>query len=336
MDYSGGQRVLRWVMHLYGQYCPVARAAEILADRWTVLIVRELLAEVSHFNELERGLPAHLAHASGRAPAPAGAGGRGRAAGRVPRQADRIPPDPAGRDLQRIIDDLGEWGARWAFGEPRPNELDPIVLLWWMRRRVRQERIGRRRVVIQFDFRGGPTQGYWLLIEPTDVSVCLKHPGHDIDVLVTADIMAFYRVWLGRSTLAEAMRRTRCASTGRPRTFAPSRSGSPGARWRMPCAPRCPRGRGRPPPSTSASWPGAARADRRRTLGPATIRWGRANSPRSAGSSRSIWRSACSPRRSGASGRYYAREVVEFVLPTRGGAPVSFENTASGPTGVGR
>ena len=61
--------------------------------------------------------------------------------------------------------------------------------------------------VIQFDFRGGPTQGYWLLIEPNDVSVCLKHPGHDIDVLVTADIMAFYRVWLGRSTLAEAVQR---------------------------------------------------------------------------------------------------------------------------------
>jgi DNA-binding HxlR family transcriptional regulator len=216
MDYRGVRRVLRLVMHLYGQYCPVARAAEILADRWTVLIVRELLAEVSHFNELERGLPRisrtllserlrrlEQAGVVERRVAP---GGR-RTEYRLTR---------AGRELQRIIDDLGEWGARWAFGEPRPNELDPIVLLWWMRRRVRQERIGGRRVVIQFDFRACPTQGYWLLIDPSDVSVCLKHPGHDIDLLVTADIMAFYRVWLGRSTLAEAVRRSQVRLDGRP------------------------------------------------------------------------------------------------------------------------
>jgi len=113
----------------------------------------------------------------------------------------------AGRELQPIIDLFGGWGARWAFGDPRPNELDPIVLLWWMRRRVCIEAIGRRRVVIQFDFSGGPRQSYWLLIERTDVSVCLKNPGFDIDVLVSADILAFYRVWLGRVTLSEALRR---------------------------------------------------------------------------------------------------------------------------------
>ena len=141
MDYSGGQRVLRWAMHLYGQYCPVARAAEILADRWTVLIVRELLAEVSHFNELERGLPRisrTLLAERLRRLEQAGVVER-RVASRGKRTEYRLTR--AGRELQRVIDDLGEWGARWAFGEPRPNELDPIVLLWWMRRRVRQERL---------------------------------------------------------------------------------------------------------------------------------------------------------------------------------------------------
>src|SRR5215470_11550389 len=141
-------------MHLYGQYCPVARAAEVLADRWTLLIVRELLADVGHFNELERGLPrmsrSLLAERLRRL----------QRAGVLERQAAsrgkriRYRLTPAGRDLQPIIDGLGEWGARWAFGEPRGNELDPIVLLWWMRRRVRFERIGRRRVLIQFDFWG--------------------------------------------------------------------------------------------------------------------------------------------------------------------------------------
>jgi DNA-binding HxlR family transcriptional regulator len=203
-------------MHLYGQYCPVARAAEIFADRWTVLIVRELLADVSHFNELERGLP-HMSRTllaeRLRRLERSGVVKR-RVASRGKRIEYRLTP--AGRDLQRVVDVFGEWGARWAFGEPRQSELDPIVLLWWMRRRVCMDNIPRRRVVIQFDFRGGPTQSYWLLIEPPDVSVCLKNPGFDIDVLVTADITAFYRMWLGRAALADAVRGNQVRLDGAP------------------------------------------------------------------------------------------------------------------------
>ncbi len=193
-------------MHRYGQYCPVARAAEILADRWTVLILRELLADILHFNELERGLPGisrSLLAERLRRLVQYGVLER-RSAARGKRTEYRLTL--AGRELQLMIDVLGEWGARWAFGDPRPNELDPIILLWWMRRRVRFDRIARRRLVIQFEFRGAPRRRYWLLIEPSEGSVCLQHPGFDIDVTVTADIAAFYRVWLGRSTLSEAMR----------------------------------------------------------------------------------------------------------------------------------
>lgn len=201
-------------MHQYGQYCPVARAAEILTDRWTVLIIRELLADVNHFNELERGLPRMsrtlLAERLRRLQ---------RAGVLERRGAPRGKPTEyrltaAGRELQRIIDLFGEWGARWAFGDPRPQELDPLVLLWWMRRRVCTATIGNRRLVLQFDFRGGPKQSYWLLIEPGDVSVCLKHPRFEIDVTVTADIMAFYRVWLGRVRLSEALRRQQVRLAG--------------------------------------------------------------------------------------------------------------------------
>jgi DNA-binding HxlR family transcriptional regulator len=203
-------------MHLYGQYCPVARAAEILADRWTVLIIRELLADVNHFNELERGLPrisrTLLADRLRRLER-TGVLQR-RAAARGKPTEYRLTP--AGRELQRVIDLFGEWGARWAFGDPRPNELDPIILLWWMRRRVCVDKMPRGRVVIQFDFRGGPKQSYWLLIEPSDVSVCLKHPGFDIDVIVMADILTFYRVWLGRITYFEAVRRNQVQLDGSP------------------------------------------------------------------------------------------------------------------------
>jgi DNA-binding HxlR family transcriptional regulator len=204
------------IMHLYGQYCPVARAAEILADRWTVLIIRELLADINHFNELERGLPGMsrtlLAERLRRLER-TGVLER-RASSRGKPTEYRLTA--AGRELQRIIDLFGEWGARWAFGDPRPNELDPIILLWWMRRRVSVEHIPRRRVVIEFSFRGAPRRNYWLLIEPDDISVCLKHPGFDIDVVVTADILAFYRVWLGHVTMSEALRRNQVRLDGAP------------------------------------------------------------------------------------------------------------------------
>jgi DNA-binding HxlR family transcriptional regulator len=203
-------------MHLYGQYCPIARAAEILADRWTLLIVRELLADVKHFNELERGLPhmsrTLLAERLRRLEQMRVLERRGSSRGKP----TEYRLTAAGRELQRIIDLFGEWGARWAFGPPRPNELDPIILLWWMRRRVALDRISRPRVVIQFDFRRAPQQSYWLLIEPNDVSVCLKDPGFDVDVVVTSDIMTFYQVWLGRLSVVNALRQKLVHLDGAP------------------------------------------------------------------------------------------------------------------------
>ena len=203
-------------MYRYGQYCPVARAAEILADRWTVLIVRELLADVNHFNELERGLP-HISRAllveRLKRLERTGVLER-RVLSRGKQTEYRLTA--AGRELQKLIDTLGEWGARWSFGEPRADELDPIILLWWMRRRVALHCIPQRRTVIEFDFRSARKQRYWLLLEPTDVSVCLKHPGLDVDVMVSAEIMALYRVWLGRGTLAEALHRKQVRLEGSP------------------------------------------------------------------------------------------------------------------------
>jgi len=203
-------------MFLYGQYCPVARASEILADRWTPLIVRELLAGIHRFNELDRGLPGisrallvqrlRRLEETGIVERRRGADGGGPA----------YHLTRAGRQLQRVIDVLGGWGARWAFGEPRPRELDPIVLLWWMRRRVHRHRLPDRRVVVQFDFHGPRGGCFWLVLERSDVSVCLQHPKFAIDLVVTADLSVFYRVWLGRIPLAEATRRGWVRVAGTP------------------------------------------------------------------------------------------------------------------------
>jgi DNA-binding HxlR family transcriptional regulator len=204
-------------MLLYRQYCPVARAAEILADRWTVLIIRELLADdVSHFNELERGLPhmsrSLLAERLRRLQKTGVLERRGASRGKP----TEYRLTASGRELQPIIDLFGEWGARWTFGPPRPSEVDPILLLWWMRRRVALDRISRRRVVIQFDFRRAPQRSYWLLIGSADGSVCVKHPGFDVDVVVTTDITTFYQIWLGRLSLEESIRKSNVRLDGAP------------------------------------------------------------------------------------------------------------------------
>ena len=88
---------------------------------------------------------------------------------------------------------------------PRATELDPVVLLWWMKRRVYRQRLPAGRTVIEFEFRRGYTGTYWLVLERADVSVCLQHPKFDIDLRVCADIAAFYRVWLGRIPLRAAL-----------------------------------------------------------------------------------------------------------------------------------
>lgn len=190
----------------YRQYCPVARASEILADRWTPLIVRELLAGSQHFNEIERGLPgisrsllvSRLRHLEDR--------------GVVVRQR-RLRPvrveyelTAAGRDLRSVIEPLGAWGVRWAFGDPRTDELDPGVLVWKMHQRVDRARLPPGRTVVEFDFSGRRGRRLWIVLTPSEVSVCLRPPGFDSDVVIHADLADIYRVWLGGMEFGAAAR----------------------------------------------------------------------------------------------------------------------------------
>jgi DNA-binding HxlR family transcriptional regulator len=195
-------------MYTYGQYCPVAKAVEILGDRWTLLIVRDLLTGTRHFNDLERGLPGIsrglLAERLRRLQ-------RMGIVRKIERENDRQRTEyqltPAGEELQTVIESLLIWGAHWAFGPPELNELDPILLLWWIRSRVRLEQLPPQRILVQFDFRGAVHESYWLVLTKEDVSVCLTHPGFDLDVLVTADLATFFRIWLGHMDFSDALRK---------------------------------------------------------------------------------------------------------------------------------
>lgn len=190
----------------YRQYCPVARATEIVADRWTPLIVRELLAGSRHFNSIHRGLPgisrsllvARLRHLEESGVVERRAGARA--------NATEYLLTEAGRDLKPLIERLGAWGARWAFGDPTPQELDPVLLLWKIHQRIHRDLLPQARIVIEFDLTGPRGRRLWLVLQPDDVSVCLKPPGYDPQLVVRADVRLLYRVWLGEVEYAVAVR----------------------------------------------------------------------------------------------------------------------------------
>ena len=204
---AGGRRACDHpAMQKYEQYCPVARASAILAERWTPLIVRELIAGSHRFNEIERGLPGisrSLLASRLRQLEDAGV------VDRLTHPASSLPEyhlSEAGRELSMVIEALGRWGVRWAFGEPQPEELDGGLLVWKIHQRIHRELLPERRTVVEFDFTGPRARRVWLLLDRREVSVCVTPPGFDADLVVHADLAFFYRVWLGQIEYGSALK----------------------------------------------------------------------------------------------------------------------------------
>jgi DNA-binding HxlR family transcriptional regulator len=202
-------------MRSYHQYCPTAMAAEVLGDRWTLLIVRELLGGSGHFNELQRGLPGisrsvlaqRLRFLE-----------REGVVTRVEEErGSRYEMTPAGRDLEEVLTAFSRWGARWAVQEPRPEKLDPAMLVWSMHRRLRPDSLPDDRTVVEFRFSGCRRDRIWLVIEERKGSVCLKPPGLDTDVVVTTAGESLFRAWVHRVPLDGEVRGGRIRTEGPPR-----------------------------------------------------------------------------------------------------------------------
>jgi DNA-binding HxlR family transcriptional regulator len=190
---------------IYGQFCPVAKAAEIFAERWTPLILRELLCGSHRFGELEHGLPRISRSLLAQ---------RLRfleSAGLVERRTSPDLRSPeyhltaAGRDLYDVVIRLGEWSHRWFNPLLGDDALDLQLLVWDIHRCLHSDRLPNRRVVVEFDFSGAQTGRYWLLLEPGAPSVCWDPPGFEVDLVVRADALTMHRVWLGHQSFADAL-----------------------------------------------------------------------------------------------------------------------------------
>jgi DNA-binding HxlR family transcriptional regulator len=190
----------------YGRFCPVSLTTEVLADRWTPLIVRELVLGNTRFNDIARGLPGisrsllvqRLRHLERRGvierwPVPGG-------------QGSEYLLTPAGKDLEGIIDAFGRWAIEWLFEELSPHEVPPHTLMWWMHRRTDPAQFPPGRVMLEFAFVDPEPLSVWLVLEHGEVSVCRAHPGFDTDLVLRASTAAFSDLFNGVHTWAESLR----------------------------------------------------------------------------------------------------------------------------------
>jgi len=189
----------------YGQFCPVSMAAEVFARRWTPLIIRELLAGSTRFNDLRRGMPNISASVLSRRLDELAV------AGIVERRQDeegmRYLLTSAGEELRPVVEQLGVWGRRWLPTDYREEDLDPRLLVWDIHRNLQLDDVPDR-TVIELHFPDAPAEyrGYWLVVTPAGAEVCLSHPGGDVDLHLSSDVRTLTNIWMGNTSWSSALR----------------------------------------------------------------------------------------------------------------------------------
>jgi DNA-binding HxlR family transcriptional regulator len=189
----------------YHQFCPVAKAMELLDERWTLLVVRELVSGSQHFNELRRGLPRMSPTLLSRRLQQL------TRAGVIERRTEgnevRYVLTQAGQELRPVVEALGAWGVRW-IGEIGDEDLDPKLLLWDMHRHIDQEAVPDGRTVVRFRFPELPSdlRDWWLVITRGEADVCDADPGYEVTVTVTGGLRDMVEIWRGDVSWSQALR----------------------------------------------------------------------------------------------------------------------------------
>ena len=212
---EGPTRIAAMSQPGYKQFCPVALAAELLCRRWTIVILRELIAGTTRFNDLRRGVPKmsptllsqrlrelEMARVIERRPV------------RSERGTFEYHLTDAGRDLAPIVEGMGHWGQRWIESRDQLENLDATLLMWDMRRNLRTEPLPPRRTVIQFVYHdlAAPRRMWWLVVEPQGgVDLCSVDPGFELDLCVTTDLRTMTAIWMGRTRVRDQLERIKFA-----------------------------------------------------------------------------------------------------------------------------
>lgn len=179
----------------YADYCPISVGVDVLGDRWTPLVVRELMVGASRFNEIHRGIPRisrtllaqRLRQLERRGLVSRETGGPGR--------PGRYVLTPAGQSLTPIVWAMGQWAAEWVFGDPTEEDCDGLSLLWRLHQHAVAAKLPDKRTVVHLLLTGPGAAEGWLGVERGAMSVCKDDPGYDVDLAVEADTGQMQR-WL--------------------------------------------------------------------------------------------------------------------------------------------
>jgi DNA-binding HxlR family transcriptional regulator len=202
----------------YNQFCPIAKACEVLEPRWTLLILCEMWSGSTRFNEIRRGVPGMSPTLQSKRLKELEQNGlitrsENRATGDINYRTTEIA-----EQLRPIVFSLGQWAHRNIDAEVTLERLDARLLMWNMRRKIDPSFLPKtRRSVIQFTYPELPkdTQTYWLIAKPgLPVDLCSADPGHDVDMFITADLKAMTSAWMGWSTYAAEMARDKISLVG--------------------------------------------------------------------------------------------------------------------------
>lgn len=202
----------------YGQFCPISKAAEILGERWTILIIRELLLGTSRFNDFQRALsqisPTLLTKRLNQL----------QDCGLVIRK--NLPGQrrteyhlaPAGKELGPIVVGLGEWGMKWARGKMTDDELDVEMLMYDLHRRIDRDQLPGGRTVVSFTFSDLSNFRHWWIVleENGGRELCVDNPGRDVDVHITTNLRTMAELWAGDTELRAAKKDGRLQLDGNP------------------------------------------------------------------------------------------------------------------------
>lgn len=206
-------------MASYGQFCPVAKAAELFCERWTPLLIRDLAAGATRFSELQRGVPLMSPTLLSRRLKQLEAedvierrrqpGGRGYT----------YHLSPSGREFVRLVESLGIWGQRWARRQLAAHEVDIKLLMWDLERSVRPEALGAGRTVVRLEFTDQPAgrKYWWFVSERGESELCVKDPGLEPDLYLAATLRDMVRLRRGDLSLQRAI------ETGRLEVLGPRR-----------------------------------------------------------------------------------------------------------------
>ena len=201
----------------YGQFCPIAKAAEVIGERWTLLILRELLLGTTRFNDFQRALSQISPTLLTKRLNQLNEDGLLIKKQPEPRRTEYYPT-AATRELAPVIMGLGEWGMKWARGQMTDEEMDVELLMLEFKRRTDRANLPGGRIVIRFHFTDLDEFAHWWIVFETDDSreLCIRNHGMEVDLHITSEVCALVDFWAGDTTIPQAVKDGRVRLAGNP------------------------------------------------------------------------------------------------------------------------